>query len=131
MVAIRSGTLCASVLALALLGACDAPPPGMPAPDAVVTNSPDCVTLAEGLYEFNDGQFLAVSTATLALSGASGWEGELQTTFTGAGFSWMGLKVRDRVATLTGPPPAPTLRPRPCPRVNPLSPPTRKPAAPA
>lgn len=102
MLAIRSGTLCASVLVLALLGACDAPPPGMPAPEAAATNSPDCVTLAEGLYEFNDGQFLAISAATLALSGASGWEGEMQTAFTGAGFPWMGLKVRDRVATLVG-----------------------------
>ncbi len=102
MVACRSGTLCASALTLILLGACDAPPPGMPAPGAAAGNSPDCVTLAEGFYEFSDGQFLAVSAANVALSSASGWEGDLQTTFAGSGFPWMGIKVRGPVAVLTG-----------------------------
>jgi len=103
MVAIRSGTLCAPFLALALLGACSAPAAQDPAEAAAAPSVPaHCVTLAEGLYEYDDGQFLAVSAATLALSGASGWEGEMQAAFTGAGFPWMGLKVRGRVATLTG-----------------------------
>ncbi|MFN7165263.1 MAG: hypothetical protein ACK4P2_10650, partial [Hyphomonas sp.] len=102
MVTIRSGTLCASLLALALLGACDGPPPGMPAPGAAASHSPDCVTLAEGLYEFSDGQFLAVSASYMTLNNASGWEGDLQSAFAGAGFPWMGIKVRGSVAALTG-----------------------------
>lgn len=102
MVACRSGTLCASVLTLILLGACDGPAPGMPTPSAAASNSPDCVTLAEGYYEFSDGQFLAVSAANAALSSASGWEGDLQTAFAGSGFPWMGIKVRGPVAALTG-----------------------------
>lgn len=96
----RSGTLCASVLTLILVGACDGPPPGMPGPGAA--SSPDCVTLAEGFYEFSDGQFLAVSAANVALGSARGWEGELQTAFAGSGFPWMGVKVRGPVAALIG-----------------------------
>ncbi|MEX1251815.1 MAG: OmpA family protein [Hyphomonas sp.] len=102
MVAIRSGTLCASALALALLGACDAPPPGAPAPGSAASASPECVTLAEGLYEFNDGQFLAVSSSYAAANGAAAWQNEISSGFAGAGFPWMGLRIRDRVATLTG-----------------------------
>lgn len=102
MVAIRSGTLCASVLALAMLGACDAPPPGVPASDQSAAHSPDCVTLAEGLYEFDDGQFLAVSSAYAAVNGAAAWQNEIAAGFAGAGFPWMGVRIRDRVAVLTG-----------------------------
>ena len=99
MLAFGRGPLCASAIALAVLGACDAPPPGMAAKPAQA----DCVTLAEGLYEFNDGQFLAISAESAASLGKStGIEGELQTSFAGLGFPWMGLKLRDRVATLTG-----------------------------
>lgn len=102
MVAIRSGTLCASVLALAILGACDAPPPGVPAPGTSTAHSPDCVTLAEGLYEFEDGQFLAVSSAYAGVNGAAAWQNEIAAGFAGAGFPWMGVRIRDRVAVLTG-----------------------------
>lgn len=102
MVAIRSGTLCASALALALLGACNAPP-ASEAPVATAAPVPaHCVTLAEGLYEFDDGQFLAVTAADAASSSAVAWQNEIQAGFAGLGFPWMGLKIRDRVATLTG-----------------------------
>ncbi|MCU0730087.1 MAG: OmpA family protein [Hyphomonas sp.] len=102
MVAIRSGTVCASALALVMLGACDAPPPGVAAPGQSAAGSPDCVTLAEGLYEFNDGQFLAVSSAYAAVNGAAAWQNEIASGFAGAGFPWMGVRIRDRVAVLTG-----------------------------
>lgn len=102
MVAIRSGTLCASAAALALLGACNAPPEG-DAPTAASAAVPaHCVTLAEGLYEFEDGQFLAVTADNAAAAGAANWQNEIQAGFAGLGFPWMGVKIRDRVATLTG-----------------------------
>lgn len=104
MVAIRSGTLCASVLALTLLGACDSPPPGM---QSGPKDSEDCVVLAEGLYEFQDGQFLAVSAESLRITGGTGIERDLQSGFATAGFPWMGLKIRGRVATVTGSAPSP------------------------
>lgn len=99
MFAIRTGTLCASVFTLAVLGACDAPPPGA-APKAAI--SPDCVTLAEGFYEFENGQFLAVSAADVSQGGASGWQVQVAAGFAAQGFPWMSVKVRDRVATLIG-----------------------------
>jgi outer membrane protein OmpA-like peptidoglycan-associated protein len=103
MVAIRSGTLCASALTLALLGACNAPPAGdAPAAAAEAAVPSHCVTLAEGLYEFEDGQFLAVTADSAAASGAANLQREIQAGFTGLGFPWMGLKIRDRVAVLTG-----------------------------
>ena len=102
MVAIRSGTLCASALTLALLGACNAPP-ARDAPASAAASVPaHCVTLAEGLYEFEDGQFLAVTADNAAASGAANWQNEIQAGFAGLGFPWMGVKIRDRVATLTG-----------------------------
>ncbi len=100
MVAIRSGTLCAS--ALALLGACNAPPAGDAPSSAAAAVPAHCVTLAEGLYEFEDGQFLAVTADNAAASGAANWQNEIQAGFAGLGFPWMGVKIRDRVATLTG-----------------------------
>lgn len=102
MVAIRSGTLCASALTLALLGACNAPPAGDAPASAAAAVPAHCVTLAEGLYEFEDGQFLAVTADNAAASGAANWQNEIQAGFAGLGFPWMGIKIRDRVATLTG-----------------------------
>ena len=102
MFACRSGTLCASVLTLVLLGACDAPPPGTAPASTAAAENPDCVTLAEGLYEFNNGQFLAVSADNAALRHSAAWQSELQAGFANAGFPWMGLGIRDRVAILTG-----------------------------
>ncbi len=100
MMAYRSGTVCASILALLVLGACDAPPPGA-APVEVAANE-DCVTLAEGLYEFRGGKLLAVSADAAGLSAVSGPEQVIQSGFAEAGFPWMGLKLRGRVAVLTG-----------------------------
>jgi hypothetical protein len=102
MFAHRPVTLCASVLTLVLLGACDAPPPGTAPASTAAAGNPDCVTLAEGLYEFNNGQFLAVSADNAALRHSAGWQAELQGSFANAGFPWMSLNIRDRVATLTG-----------------------------
>jgi len=99
MVTLRSAALGVSIAALMALGACDAPPPGVkPAPQA----SENCVVLAEGLYEFQDGQFLAVSAENLQITSGTGAEREIQSGFTELGFPWMSLKLRDRVATLTG-----------------------------
>ncbi|MEQ9506908.1 MAG: OmpA family protein [Hyphomonas sp.] len=60
------------------------------------------MTLAEGLYEFSGGQFLAVSADNEALRHSAAWQSELQAGFATAGFPWMELRIRDRVATLTG-----------------------------
>jgi outer membrane protein OmpA-like peptidoglycan-associated protein len=99
MLAFRPAALSVSVLALIGLGGCDAPPPGVkPAPQG----SEDCVVLAEGLYEFQDGQFLAVSAASLQVTSGTGAEREIAHGFAGSGFPWMGLKLRGQVATLTG-----------------------------
>ncbi len=100
MMAYRSGTVCASILALVMLGACDAPPPGV-APKEAAANE-DCVTLAEGLYEFRGGKLLAVSAAQAGLSVGSGPERDIQSGFADAGFPWMGLKLRGRVAVING-----------------------------
>ena len=100
MFACRPGILCASAAALVLLGACDAPPPGVAAKPA---STADCVTLAEGLYEFNDGQFLAISAESAArLGSASGTEGDIQSAFAAQGFPWMGLRQRGNIAALIG-----------------------------
>ncbi|MFN3910844.1 OmpA family protein [Hyphomonas sp.] len=98
--AYRSGTVCASILALLALGACGAPPPG--APPVETAANEDCVTLAEGLYEFRGGKLLAVSAGAAGLSAVSGPEQAIQAGFAEAGFPWMGLKIRGRLAILTG-----------------------------
>lgn len=99
MFTLRSAALSVSLAALIGLGACDAPPPGVkPPPQA----SENCVVLAEGLYEFQDGQFLAVTAESLQVTSGTGPEREIQSGFAALGFPWMGLKLRDRVATLTG-----------------------------
>lgn len=98
----RSGTLCASLLTLILVGACGGSPPGMPAPEAASAASKDCVVLAEGLYEFRGGQLLAVSADRVNLSQPAGMEGEIATALAAQGFPWAGLKLRGRVAALTG-----------------------------
>ncbi len=100
MMAYRSGTVCASILALAMLGACDAPPPGVAREEAAANE--DCVTLAEGLYEFRGGKLLAVSAAQAGLSVAAGPERDIQSGFAEAGFPWMGLKLRGQVAVING-----------------------------
>ncbi|MGA1341881.1 MAG: OmpA family protein [Hyphomonas sp.] len=103
MVATRSGTFCASALTLALLGACSAPPSDeASAPGAEAALPAHCVTLAEGVYEFDDGQFLAVTADAAAASAAASLQSEIQAGFAGLGFPWMGLRIRDRVAVLTG-----------------------------
>jgi outer membrane protein OmpA-like peptidoglycan-associated protein len=99
MFTLRSAALSVSLAALVGLGACDAPPPGVkPQPEA----SENCVVLAEGFYEFQDGQFLAVTAESLQVTSGTGPEREIQSGFAALGFPWMGLKLRDRVATLTG-----------------------------
>lgn len=99
MKAIRPTALSVSAMALIGLGACDAPPPGM---QAAPQDSEDCVVLAEGLYEFQDGQFLAVTAASLQIPAGTGAEREIQSGFAALGFPWMSLKLRGTVATLTG-----------------------------
>lgn len=99
MVTLRSAATGVSLAALMSLGACDAPPPGVkPAPQA----SEDCVVLAEGLYEFQDGQFLAVSAESLLVTTGTSAERDIQSAFAERGFPWMSLKLRDRVAVLAG-----------------------------
>lgn len=103
MLTYRSGTFGASLAALILLGACDAPPPGMAAAPGAATANPDCVTPADGIYEVVGGRMMVVPAGSAAVRGTvAGWQGELQGTFAALGFPWLGLNVNGRVATLTG-----------------------------
>jgi outer membrane protein OmpA-like peptidoglycan-associated protein len=89
-------------IVMVALAACNAPAPGTAAPTAAApADSQDCVTIAKGFYEF-DGTHLLAVPADRVRGAASGWQGEVQSSFSGLGFPWMGLSVRDRIATLTG-----------------------------
>lgn len=90
--------------ALLTLAACGQPAPnGAAAPRAQLAGNDECVPIAEGLYEFRDGRFLAVS----APQGAFGenpaiWKQEIETGLAGAGLAWPRITIREQVAVVTG-----------------------------
>jgi len=86
----------------------------------------DCVPIADGTYQIRNGKILvsmagdsAVSTApeTVATPDTSGgtqvpvgWAAQLEQSFAGRGYPWMGLQVRDGIAALTGTAPSMSAR---------------------
>ncbi|MFN4025260.1 MAG: OmpA family protein [Hyphomonas sp.] len=100
--ALRTCLLAAT--AFLTLAACGQPAPTGPAvPRTQLAGSDECVPIAEGLYEFRDGRFLAVS----APQGAFGenpaiWKQEIETGLAGAGLSWPRIAIREKVAVVTG-----------------------------
>ena len=66
-----------------------------------------CVTIAEGLYVFENGKFTATAApqpqvVERVTRVSTGWAGEIETALTAAGYPWMGIVARENVATLTG-----------------------------
>lgn len=90
--------------ALLTLAACGQPAPTSGAASrAQLGGHDECVPIAEGLYEFRDGRFLAVS----APQGAFGenpaiWKQEVETGLAGAGLAWPQITIREQVAVVTG-----------------------------
>ncbi|MEZ5945657.1 MAG: OmpA family protein [Hyphomonas sp.] len=67
----------------------------------------ECVPLTEGYYLFQNGKFVAapapqVQVVERTVTAPGSWSSELEKGFAELGFPWMGLRVRDRIATLTG-----------------------------
>lgn len=76
---------------------------GAPSARAPLAGDDECVPIAEGLYEFRDGRFLAVS----APQGAFGdnpaiWKQQIESGLAGAGLAWPRVTIRDQVAIVTG-----------------------------
>ncbi|MCA8898593.1 MAG: OmpA family protein, partial [Hyphomonas sp.] len=93
----------AAVLAMA---ACTAEHSSGSTSDASRNASNECVPLADGYYLFKDGKFVAATPPTTVVErvveAPVGWSAELEKGFGDLGFPWMGLRVRDKVATLIG-----------------------------
>ncbi|MFN7054540.1 OmpA family protein [Hyphomonas sp.] len=112
----RPGLL--AVSALISLAACSAPEgdpaqPGARSAASSVAGSEDCVPIADGLYEFRDGRFLAVTTPPEAFAASPAvWVEEIQSGLQAAGFSWAQLIVRDSVAIMAGSAPSAEVRQR-------------------
>lgn len=70
-------------------------------------NDPECITIAEGLYVFENGKFTAAAAPAPQVVErvtrvSTGWAGEIETALGAAGFPWMGIVARGKVAILTG-----------------------------
>ncbi len=65
-----------------------------------------CIDLNEGTYfVVEDGRLVATSkpeAEVVTVEAALGWPDQLEKTFPDMGFPWMGLNVRENIATLTG-----------------------------
>ncbi len=97
-------SLSAAAIAV-LVSACDAPPPGATrAPD---TGNPDCIPVADGSYVIEGGRIVATAAPGSGAGTSPGLGSAIAQGFAGLGFPWMGLTIRDRVATLTGTAPDP------------------------
>ncbi len=98
----RAAKGAAALSGLILLGACSAQAPVI---GAVPAKPADCVTLAEGTYEISNGKILVTSfrpPGATTTDPAGAWASEIGSSFAGLGFPWMSLRIRDRIATLTG-----------------------------
>ncbi len=98
----RAATGAAVFSSLVLLGACSAQ---APVSGAAAAKPADCVTLAEGTYEISNGRILVTSfrpVGAASTNQATAWAADIGASFAGLGFPWMTLKVRDRIATITG-----------------------------
>jgi OmpA-OmpF porin, OOP family len=75
--------------------------------DAGAGNGAECITIAEGLYVFENGKFTAAAVPQPQIvervtRASTGWVGEIENAFTASGYPWLGLVARENVATLTG-----------------------------
>tara|TARA_R110002051_G_scaffold19023_1_gene53844 strand:+ start:714 stop:1589 length:876 start_codon:yes stop_codon:yes gene_type:complete len=75
--------------------------------DAPASHGDECITIAEGMYLFENGKFTAAAAPQPQIvervtRASTGWVGGIETAFTAAGYPWLGLVVRENVATLTG-----------------------------
>ena len=97
--------LISSVAVVALMGLAGCG--GKKEPASTGVSGVQCVQLSEGQYYW-DGTKFTVAPAPKpevierVVEAPVGWDRELERTFPDLGFPWMGLRVRDRVATLTG-----------------------------
>lgn len=102
---IRFGFSAGPAIAILALSACGNDVSNSTASTPVAES--DCVTIAEGNYLFEDGQFVATTVPTpkiveRVIEQPVGWKATIANSFGGLGFPWMGLQVTDQVATLTG-----------------------------
>lgn len=104
-------SLCRVLAATALMGlaACggDETADMAAAVDASTRNGSECITIAEGMYIFENGKFTAAAAPQPQIvervtRSSTGWVGGIENAFTAAGYPWMGLVARENVATLTG-----------------------------
>ena len=79
--------------------------------DTTAAAGSECVPIADGTYEIRNGKILVLApgasrpepVTTPDVSEAPiGWAARLEQDFADRGYSWMGLKVRDGIAALTG-----------------------------
>ncbi len=102
-------SVCRVLASTALIGlaACGADDTVDMAADVPATDDAECITIAEGLYVFENGKFTAAAVPQPQIvervtRSSTGWVGGIESAFTEAGFPWMGLVARENVATLTG-----------------------------
>lgn len=81
------------------------------APSETAAINPECVPIADGTYEIRGGKVLVMAPGSSqpqpapvsgTLEEPVGWAAKLEAGFGDRGYAWMGLKVRDGVAALTG-----------------------------
>ncbi|MEZ5997909.1 MAG: OmpA family protein [Hyphomonas sp.] len=106
----------ASATALGL-AACSGGHEGSGKTEEQANTAAECVPLADGYYLFQDGKFMAApapqpQVVERVVAPPAGWTGALEQSFAAAGYPWMGLNVRNRVATLTGTAPDPAAKER-------------------
>ncbi|MEQ9435842.1 OmpA family protein [Hyphomonas sp.] len=80
-------------------------------------NDAECVSIAEGLYVFENGKFTAAAAPAPQVvervtRASTGWVGEIERALAAAGYPWMGIVARENVATLTGLAPDPDAKRR-------------------
>ncbi len=92
---------CAAILGL---GACSGNDAETKA--AAARAGAECVPMEIGNYHWDGSGFTVIGASDAPVRPAppsdTSWLGELQYTFAMVGYSWMGVQVRDHVATLTG-----------------------------
>ena len=99
--------------AIMVLAACSGQDSAPATDTAAGALPPECVPIADGTYEIRNGKILVMAPngsrpepvpapAPDADGVAVGWAAKLERSFATMGYDWMGLKVRDGVAVLTG-----------------------------
>ena len=101
----------AACVALAGLTACGGDEAETSQAPAATAGGVECVELVPGQYYWDGSRFAVMGQpapvsrpepAPVPVRETTGWASELERSFPELGFPWMGLRVRGRVATLTG-----------------------------